>query len=76
MLAIYLSTLPLGVALTGFFQKDISHMAVMIITGLAIGSLVGCLIFDFILPSINFVKRSALQATWLVAGLFLALLLN
>ncbi len=73
MLAIYLISLPLGVATARALNGHIHQTAILVISGLAIGSLAGCLIFDFVLPSARYVRQNCRQLIWLLAGLLLTL---
>ncbi len=75
MLAIYLLSFPAGVIAAHLFSGTIHHAAILLISGLAIGSLAGCLVFDFILPSVRYARQNSRQLIWLLAGLILALVL-
>ena len=75
MIAIYLLSFPAGVIIAHFFNDEIHHTALLLISGLAIGSLAGCLVFDFVLPSVRYVRQNKKQLIWLLAGLVLARIL-
>ena len=75
MLAIYLLSFPTGVIAAYLFNGIIHHAAILLISSLAIGSLAGCLVFDFILPSVRYARQNSRQLIWLLAGLVLALVL-
>lgn len=73
---VYSLALPAGVlgtaALAHFFGEGMSpsiiKMTAMIVSSIAVGSLAGCMVHDFLLPSIRHVKASKLQAGWMLLG--------
>lgn len=68
-IAIYSLALPMGVVVTSFFREQMSQEIAVFISSLAIGTLLGCLIFDFLLPSIHELKARRSQVGWLLLGL-------
>lgn len=67
----YSLSLPAGVALTYSFRAYLTPFVAMLITSLAAGTLLGCLMFDFLLPSIRRMKNRRIEIAWIVAGLLL-----
>ena len=55
--AAYALALPLGVVVEQVFNEQISMKVSLIATCVALGTLFGCMIFDFLLPSIEHVKK-------------------
>jgi zinc transporter ZupT len=74
-IAIYCMALPLGAGLTFLFQAQISQTLAIYVSSVAVGTLVGCLIFDFIIPCYHQVRRQWLQVGWVIFGLVLTSLL-
>jgi zinc transporter ZupT len=70
-IAIYSISLPVGVALTYYFRSVLTPSIAMIATSLAAGTLLGCLIYDFILPSLVYLKARRRDAAWILIGLIL-----
>jgi hypothetical protein len=68
----YCLSLPLGVLFTVLLQSDLSEKIAMVMSSVAVGSLLGCLIFDFLLPSIKHLKKEKRQIGWLILGLLLS----
>jgi len=64
-IAIYCLSFPVGVAAARLFSSlltaqgghDLMQQAAMLITSGALGSLLGCLVFDFLLPSLRELRR-------------------
>lgn len=76
MLGLYLASFPAGAFFTEIFKGQISHTWVLFISGLALGSLAGCLLFDFLIPSIKHLRKSAVKAPWQVAWLAAGIVLT
>lgn len=74
MLAIYIFSLPLGVLFTDLFKEKLNHVLILWISGVALGSLAGCLVFDFMIPSYAHIKNRRVQIIWFLLGMFLPLL--
>lgn len=66
---LYSASLPAGVVLTYTFRSYLTPFIAMLITSLAAGTLLGCLIFDFLLPSLTRMKNRRLDIAWILAGL-------
>lgn len=64
----YALSLPLGVGVTYFFREQMSQRIAMFISSVAIGTLLGCLIFDFLIPSIEELRSRKARAGWLLLG--------
>jgi zinc transporter ZupT len=71
VIGIYCLALPFGAGLAYLLQDKMSQIIAMYITSFAVGSLLGCLIFDFVIPSYHQVRRRWLHATWVLLGLVL-----
>jgi zinc transporter ZupT len=69
--AIYALSLPVGVLLTYNFHALLTNYVAMIVTSLAAGTLMGCLCFDFLLPSLRRMKKRRSELVWIAAGLCL-----
>jgi zinc transporter ZupT len=75
----YAGSFPIGVlvtaGLTRYFSSGVSPEIVknfaMIVASVAVGSLAGCMINDFLLPSIRHLKTRKLQAGWMLVGIAL-----
>jgi zinc transporter ZupT len=72
IIMMYCLSLPLGVLFTVLLQSDLSEKIAMVMSSVAVGSLLGCLIFDFLLPSIKHLKKEKRQIGWLILGLLLS----
>lgn len=79
--AIYTAMFPLGVLLTFFAESllrgslspDAFQKAALFIMSLSLGGLLGCLVFDFLLPSWGRLKERPSSFAWLALGLVLTL---
>lgn len=71
VIAIYALALPVGAGLTYFFQTIIDQRVAILISSVAVGTLMGCLIFDFLLPSVQQLKEQRFRIGWVLAGLLL-----
>lgn len=69
---IYSASLPIGVALTYAFRSYFTPGVALLATSLAAGTLLGCLIFDFLIPSLVQIRRKISTLGWVVLGLFSA----
>jgi len=70
-IAVYAAALPLGALVTSFFQSSINTNVAVLISSIAVGTLMGCLIFDFLLPSFRQLREQRYKAGWLIVGLVL-----
>ncbi|MGZ3694206.1 MAG: ZIP family metal transporter [Bdellovibrionota bacterium] len=68
---LYSFSLPAGVFLATSFRAVITPSVAMIVTSLAAGTLLGCLIFDFLLPSLAGIRNRKMDIAWIVGGLCL-----
>jgi hypothetical protein len=68
-LLLYAAALPTGVALTLAYRSVFSQSLALIATSLAVGTLLGCLIFDFLMPSLNHIRARRNDLGWIVVGL-------
>lgn len=73
--AAYSLALPVGVMVTSLFGNLIDSRVAVIATSVALGSLFGCMVFDFLLPAIAQIKKRRLELGWVVLGLILTELL-
>lgn len=67
----YSISFPIGVLLTYSFRSVLIPSLALILTSLAAGSLMGCLIYDFIVPSFAQIKSRRYDLLWIAVGLFL-----
>jgi zinc transporter ZupT len=78
---IYSLSLPLGVLVTAAFSHylgagmspKVIKMTAMIVASVAVGSLAGCMVHDFILPSIRHIRHRRLEAAWMLVGVGLTI---
>lgn len=68
-LAGFALSLPVGVVFALCFQDSVNQKVALVATSLAVGSLLGCLIFDFFLPSVAHLKTRKIDFGWVVVGL-------
>ena len=68
----YSLSLPLGVGFTILFRAYLTPQIALFATSLAAGTLLGCLIFDFLIPSIAQVRKRWTTLGWIAAGLLSA----
>jgi zinc transporter ZupT len=74
-LAIYAGSLPTGVLLTYRYRSSLTPSIALLVTSLAAGTLLGCLMYDFILPSFAHLKRRRLDSIWILMGLIMTQLM-
>lgn len=53
----YLLSFPLGFYLSKLFSEYLTSTIILVISALALGSLIGCLVFDFLLPNLRKIKQ-------------------
>ena len=70
-LAGFAGALPVGVVFALCFQNSVNQKVALIATSLAVGSLLGCLIFDFLVPSLSHLKTRKMDLGWVVVGLLI-----
>jgi zinc transporter ZupT len=70
-LAGFAGALPVGVVFALCFQNSVNQKVALIATSLAVGSLLGCLIFDFLIPSLSHLKTRKMDLGWVVIGLLI-----
>jgi zinc transporter ZupT len=66
---VYSLSMPFGVVLASNYKNTINANTALLITSLAAGTLAGCLVFDFLLPSLSQVRSRWKAATWILVGL-------
>jgi zinc transporter ZupT len=71
-IGLYSLSLPLGVIVTLLFHKYVTPQIALFATSLAAGTLLGCLIFDFLIPSIAQMKKRWTNVGWVALGLLSA----
>jgi len=67
----YALALPFGVIVASVLNEQIGLKLAMFATCFALGSLLGCMVFDFLLPSLKHIKQRRMEAAWIVVGLLL-----
>jgi zinc transporter ZupT len=65
----YALSFPAGVVLTYVLGDLITQGTALFATSVAVGTLLGCLIFDFLWPSFNHLKTKRTDLAWIVLGL-------
>lgn len=68
-ISLYALALPIGAGLTFYFRSAVTQTLAAVLMSLALGSLLGCLIFDFLIPSFAEAKNRRFDVGWLVLGL-------
>jgi zinc transporter ZupT len=71
----YAFSLPVGVLVTLLFRSVITQNVAILITSVAVGTLLGCLVFDFLVPSVRLMRQKASNGGWIMAGLLMSQLL-
>lgn len=71
MVAIYTAALPAGAIITRGFESEINRATAVVISSVAVGTLLGCLVFDFLIPSFRQLRAHKYRVGWVVAGLLL-----
>ena len=67
----YALALPAGVGIALAWNDQINEKLALFATCFALGTLLGCMIFDFILPSLVHLKKQKVEAGWIFFGLLL-----
>jgi zinc transporter ZupT len=78
----YASSFPIGVivtaALTHFFGPGLSptvvRTTIIVVASFAVGSLAGCMMNDFLIPSLKYLRNRKLEAGWMLVGVALTIL--
>ncbi len=65
----YSLSLPAGVILTLVFRASLSPKVALVAMSLAAGTLLGCLIFDFLLPTLGHLKTRRMDFGWILLGM-------
>lgn len=71
LLCLYAFSLPLGVVVTFLFKDHLSEQLAMILSSIAVGTLLGCLTYDFLLPSLRQIKQRRFEMVFIALGLLL-----
>lgn len=75
LVGIYCLALPIGVGLAAIMKDQMSQTVAAVVSSIAVGSLLGCLVFDFMLPSFQQIRQRRRQVFWIFLGLALTRLL-
>jgi len=67
----YTLSFPLGVGLATLLGETRGQVVALGIGGVAVGTLLGCLIFDFLIPSFYQLKQRRSHLAWIALGLLL-----
>lgn len=70
----YALSLPVGAWVTSWFQASLTQSIATVVSSIAVGTLLGCLIFDFLIPSLRQLRKQPLVFGWMLLGLILTLL--
>ena len=65
----YIISFPAGVLITALFGAYFNQEVAILISSVAVGTLMGCLIFDFFIPSIRHLRDKRLEVLWIAGGL-------
>jgi len=76
LLSIYVISFPAGAMLSILFGRYFNHEVAMIISSVAVGALIGCLIFDFLVPSFRQLKNQPMHILWIILGFFLTQIID
>jgi zinc transporter ZupT len=71
MVAAYALALPVGVAAASLFGAHLHQQVAVLISSIAVGTLLGCLLFDFLIPSLRQIESLRYKAGWILFGLAL-----
>ncbi len=71
LLGLYSLSLPLGVGLAYFLKGSLSQEVAMMMSSVAVGTLLGCLIFDFMIPTVRQLRKRRIELIWIALGLLL-----
>ncbi len=71
LLCMYSLSLPVGVAVAYFLKDTFSQELAMIMSSVAVGTLLGCLIFDFMIPTVRQLRTRRRELIWIAVGLIL-----
>ena len=74
--SVYIFALPMGVALSKIFENSFNKQVAIIVSGIAVGTLMGCLIFDFLWPSFKQLKEKPMHLIWIASGFFLTQIID
>lgn len=76
LVALYLASFPTGVvvasALRTVVRDELLHPFALLVMAAAIGNLVSCLLYDFVLPSLRRFKHAKEELAWLALGIAVA----
>ncbi len=65
----YSLSLPFGVVLSLLFKQQLTPQIALVATSFAAGTLLGCLVFDFWVPTVVHLKHAKKDLGWIVLGL-------
>jgi zinc transporter ZupT len=71
LIGLYSLALPAGAFATQLFQASLTQSISMVVSSIAVGTLLGCLIFDFLIPSVRELRRQRFIFAWILLGLAL-----
>jgi zinc transporter ZupT len=75
ILGTYILSFPLGVALAALLGASNGQNVALVISGVAVGTLLGCLVFDFLIPSFFQLKQRRTHIGWITLGLLITQLI-
>lgn len=65
----YSLALPLGVLFSFVFRESWSREVAIWVSSVALGTLLGCVLFDFIIPSLHHLRKNKKRLGWIALGL-------
>jgi len=75
-LSAYIISFPLGVVLFKIFENSFNSQVAIIISSVAVGTLMACLVFDFLWPSLKQLRQNPVHIIWITSGFFLTQIID
>ena len=70
-IVLYSLSFPFGAMLASLFNEQINLDLAIFATSFALGTLLGCMVFDFLIPSFNQIRKRRIELVWVFLGLAL-----
>ena len=75
LLGAYAFSLPAGVVSAFFLRAQLTQEVAMMMSSVAVGTLLACLIFDFMIPNLRQLRSKRAELIWMALGLLLTQLM-
>lgn len=72
-LLLYSISLPIGVFSTVWIGLGMLHSTAVLLISISAGTLLGCMMYDFLIPSFKQIQQSKKELLWLILGMVLTL---